>query len=319
MQLGNISIDWKGDNATITTQEGDVKKVYACQVQKTPEPEPPPPLPLGERVCFDAVAEADARTLYYKDIDPDASSEVLYETLSKLTNASHTKKLEYSEARWEHLYPWVDLRPDIKLHGVYGDAIFDAKKLIAQEKVTEATLNNKPAMALRSLLGVFGIESDKLQFNAEHAVPQSWFNKELPMRGDLHALFTADPGCNSMRSNYPFGTTSDNIVKQNSCGTVSEKSSEPRIFEPVPERGASKGAVARATLYFLVRYPDLINTPEMPKSRLKTLIKWHKENPPGLWEKHRNAEIAKIQGNRNPLIDYPGWVDRIDFLKGFGE
>lgn len=31
------------------------------------------------------------------------------------------------------------------------------------------------------------------------------------------------------------------------------------------------------------------------------------------YERHRNAAIAEIQGNRNPLIDHPEWAREIDF------
>jgi len=31
-------------------------------------------------------------------------------------------------------------------------------------------------------------------------------------------------------------------------------------------------------------------------------------------ERHRNAEIQKLQGNRNPFIDHPEWV--ADFPAG---
>jgi endonuclease I len=41
------------------------------------------------------------------------------------------------------------------------------------------------------------------------------------------------------------------------------------------------------------------------KMDLNLLLKWHKENPVNLYEKHRNAAIQDLQGNRNPFIDYP--------------
>ena len=40
--------------------------------------------------------------------------------------------------------------------------------------------------------GLISIFSDNL-FNCEHVVPQSWFDKKEPMRGDLHHLFACDP------------------------------------------------------------------------------------------------------------------------------
>ena len=40
--------------------------------------------------------------------------------------------------------------------------------------------------------------------------------------------------------------------------------------------------------------------------------------PVGEWERHRNAAIFEIQGNRNPLIDNPQWASRIPFQTAFG-
>jgi len=55
----------------------------------------------------------------------------------------------------------------------------------------------------------------------------------------------------------------------------------------------------------------------MPKDRLKTIIDWAKSDKVDRWERHRNAEIQKVQGNRNPLIDFPELVDKINFEKGW--
>src|SRR4051794_25147285 len=43
-----------------------------------------------------------------------------------------------------------------------------------------------------------------LPFNCEHVVPQSWFGKQKPMRGDLHHLFVCEARCNSFRGNTPY-------------------------------------------------------------------------------------------------------------------
>ena len=92
--------------------------------------------------------------------------------------------------------------------------------------------------------------------------------------------------------------------------------SEPGRFEP----RAGKGAVARATLYFLLRYPGMIGdeSRELQAERLPILLAWHEAEPVGEWERHRNAAIVEIQGNRNPLIDNPQWASRIPFQTAFG-
>lgn len=55
----------------------------------------------------------------------------------------------------------------------------------------------------------------------------------------------------------------------------------------------------------------------MPKERLDVILKWHKRYPIDRYEHHHNATIASAQGNRNPLIDFPEWADKIDFARGF--
>ena len=43
---------------------------------------------------------------------------------------------------------------------------------------------------------------------------------------------------------------------------------------------------------------------------------WARQAEPSLYERHRNEAIFEVQGNRNPLIDFPEWIDRIDFNRG---
>jgi endonuclease I len=132
------------------------------------------------------------------------------------------------------------------------------------------------------------------------------------MRGDLHHLFACESGCNSFRGNIPFYDFPDyEEAVREACGKREENRFEP---------SAGKGAVARATLYFLLRYPGEINrtSREYTEDRIETLLEWHKREPPTRYEKHRNAAIQEKQGNRNPLIDFPEWAERISFIQGLG-
>ena len=149
-------------------------------------------------------------------------------------------------------------------------------------------------------------------FNCEHVVPQSWFGKRQPMRGDLHHLFTCEPSCNSFRSNIPYFDFDPLLeVERQECGRREGDKFEPEF---------NHGVVARATLYFLLRYPKKIGDEarELQKARLGILTDWHKRDPVDRYELHRNAAIFAAQGNRNPLIDFPELAERIDFDKGFG-
>lgn len=76
---------------------------------------------------------------------------------------------------------------------------------------------------------------------------------------------------------------------------------------------AGKGGVARASLYFLLRYPDEVasSNGDFPDFYLPLMLQWHREEPPTDHERHRNFEIQQRQGNRNPLIDYPDLAPKV--------
>ncbi len=144
------------------------------------------------------------------------------------------------------------------------------------------------------------------------------------MRADLHHLFTAEIPCNSYRSNYPFRSglvlisTADinwptfEIEKTRpGCGSLIQ--GVPKGFDPLHNRGV----VARATLYFLVRYPGYITESVFPLDDLTEIVQWAIYEPISEWELHRNFEIFQVQGNRNPFIDYQHWAELIDFRNGF--
>ena len=76
------------------------------------------------------------------------------------------------------------------------------------------------------------------------------------MRGDLHHLFTCESGCNSFRGNTPYCDFVDfEEAVRDACGKR-ETGGHVRLIGFEPEQG--KGEVARATFYFLLRYPGEI-------------------------------------------------------------
>ena len=133
--------------------------------------------------------------------------------------------------------------------------------------------------------------------------------KRKQPRTDLHQLFTCEWGCNSFRGNHAYYDFNTEAFSEN-CGEREDGKFEPKY---------GKGAVARATLYFLLRYPGDVasSNKEMPVDRLPTLIDWARDDLVDRWELHRNAEIERVQGNRHPLIDFPELIDRINFRNGF--
>ncbi|MDX2244839.1 MAG: endonuclease, partial [Leptolyngbyaceae cyanobacterium bins.302] len=230
---------------------------------------------------------------------------------------THKTKLNYKPSKY--LYSWVDLHPDLKLRSIYSEQVFEPEDLIRADfqidqlrAVRSQELQLKESLSSIQFMQELNVLEASLPYNCEHVVPQSWFAKKEPMRGDLHHLFACETRCNSFRGNTPYFDFEDfGTVIRDQCGKlVGEK------FEP----GAGKGAVARATLYFLLRYPGEINKTEREhqSDRLPILLDWHRTNPVTEYEKHRNAAIGDRQGNRNPLIDFPEWADKIDFRLGLG-
>lgn len=236
---------------------------------------------LGD-AYYDATVDAKNRDAYYK------SNGNTYDALNSLVTKTHVRQYSYDVARHTYLYPLVDQWEDGKLRGIYTQIAWDAPAM--NESFAEAAV----------------------PYNCEHAVPQSWFSEGSPMKADLHHLFTAQMECNSYRNNFPYGKYSKTVRSRAGCGEFDE--STPLAFEPVN----GKGAAARATLYFLVRYPGYVTTSDMPYTGLTTLVQWAMSEPVSLWEKHRNYAIYSVQGNRNPFIDYPAWAGTVDFKRGYG-
>ena len=268
------------------------------------------------RVYHDPTADDADRTAYYSGISATLGASELFDALSELVRSSHTKELGYKPAL--HVYPWVDLQPNLKIRSIYSNQMFEPIEFIARdlevarlrsERLSRFRTSEAAGDPRRESAFLESLEA-QLPFNCEHVVPQSWFNKRQPMRGDLHHLFACESKCNSFRSNTPYFDFADfREAIRTDCGK-----SESNKFEP----NAGKGAVARATLYFLLRYPGEINSTdsEYTPDRIPTLLQWHQDHPVSDHELHRNQAIFAVQGNRNPLIDHPDWAEHIDFSRG---
>ena len=158
-------------------------------------------------------------------------------------------------------------------------------------------------------------------YNREHIFPQSLFYKRAPMRSDYFHVLPTDGKVNGMRGSYPFGEVVGEVKWKSRNGSKLGHSNYPKyrgmVFEPIDE---FKGDVARALLYFATRYER-----QMPRFKehamtngssqqaykkwfLKTLVKWHQQDPVSVHERQRNEAGCKFQKNRNPFIDNPEWV-----------
>ena len=165
---------------------------------------------------------------------------------------------------------------------------------------------------------------------------------------DCHVLFLCDTSYNSARSNKPFRngsgsdserTTNSNNGQGGGSGVYpgnsnwtggSFTSGRWEVW------GGRRGDIARAMFYMDLRYeggnhgitghsePDLILTDVQSlisasntgsnesvayMGILSVLLQWHLEDPVDDFERQGNDVIFSFQGNRNPFIDHPEWVD----------
>lgn len=271
---------------------------------------------------YNAAEDAEDRARYYEGLDLENSDKgALFDALSDRVASTHTTSFSYSQARVAHLYPHVDLVMEdgkIFLRSLYtGQKYTDVRSFVREAyEVTErfeAAVRELRAREASLDPAFFEASLEALEaqagFNCEHVVPQSWFKKRKPMVSDLHHLFTCDSRCNSRRGNYPLTDFPDypDGEGDDPCGKLEGKRFEPR---------QGKGAAARAILYFLTRYAKTISRGSYSPYDIDVLKRWHEAEPPGDWERHRNADIFKLQGNRNPFIDEPSLARRVDLTRG---
>ena len=261
---------------------------------------------------YDEAADRTDRARYYAGVGTGSAPSAAQ--LSALLETTHTTKVRYDSGRW--IYPKADLHPDGKLRSIYSGVSFDPREAIREVVMIDRAVRAVEAnIAEGRFTESAGLEQiDLLEassvFNCEHVVPQSWFQRKEPMRGDMHHLFACGSRCNSFRGNTPYFDFADfREAIMDDCGKRDSLAPNGTGFEP----NIGKGAVARATLYFLLRYPETVPTSFMPAARVAILVQWSKSHPPDVYERHRNRTIFQRQGNRNPLVDFPQWVDGIDF------
>ncbi|NRD23975.1 endonuclease [Winogradskyella litoriviva] len=161
-------------------------------------------------------------------------------------------------------------------------------------------------------------------YNREHLVPQSAFSSASPMRNDIHHVIPSDGYANGQRGSFPFGTVSSaNWTSLNGSkrGSSSVSGYSGTVFEPIDE---FKGDIARAVLYFAVRYEDtmdnyggfdMFNGTEnqaLEDWAITLLLDWHYNvDPVDQQEIDRNNAAYNFQGNANPFVDHPEYANMI--------
>lgn len=173
---------------------------------------------------------------------------------------------------------------------------------------------------------ISGASTEGLGWNREHIYSQSFFNSYYPMYSDLHFILPTDARVNQRRSNYPYakvGNAAFTSLNGTKVGPSATANYTNTVTEPIDE---FKGDVARMLMYVAVRYENLLPFFEYANVRnpidslseksfkdwyIPLLLSWHQQDPVSQKEMERNNAVYAIQGNRNPFIDHPEWVQSI--------
>ena len=164
-----------------------------------------------------------------------------------------------------------------------------------------------------------------LELDIEHMFPKSWWGGDVnEAYCDLFHLVPADYSANRSKSNHAPGIPTDTTFWNGSFATGSgSEYGLQKVFCPADEY---KGDFARAYFYIATCYGDSLqwtNSGDAGKAMTNNhwqefqpwlrdlLVSWHRMDPVSDKEKQRAIEVNKIQGNRNPYIDYPELVEYI--------
>lgn len=163
-------------------------------------------------------------------------------------------------------------------------------------------------------------------FDIEHMLPKSWWGGDVnPAYCDIYHLVPGDYSANRSKSNHAPGMIlSDTTFWNGSFATGSgAQYGLQKVFCPADEY---KGDFARAYFYIATCYGDSLTWLSSGEPAVAMtnegwqefrpwlrdlLLSWHRLDPVSEKEKARAIEVNKIQGNRNPFIDYPDLAEYI--------
>ena len=157
--------------------------------------------------------------------------------------------------------------------------------------------------------------------NIEHSFPKSWWGKiENQAYKDLYNLMPCESKINTTKSNYPMGEVISGD-KGNGWTKVGEGNDGKTYWEPADPW---KGDFARGYMYMATTYQDFKwsgtqalqilqqgDYPTLQPWAYKLYIKWAKADKPDEIEIKRNEAVSKIQGNRNPYVDFPNLMEYV--------
>lgn len=236
-------------------------------------------------------AQPNGTGTYYQSADGTKGKSLktaLYEIIKSPSVKSYNALFE--------CYKSTDLRPDGKIWDMYSN-------------ITNFDPDNDHT-------GNYSGEGDV--FNREHSFPKSWFGNVSPMNSDLFHVIPTDGYVNNRRSNYPFGETNGENYKSNGgfskVGSCTTNGYSGTVFEPNDEY---KGDFARIYFYMVTCYESKVSSwsspmlagneyPAYTQWAIDMLLRWAANDPVSQKEIDRNNAVYKLQGNRNPYVDYPG-------------
>lgn len=245
---------------------------------------------ITENLTLVAKWNGDGVTGYYESMNGHLDA-TFKATLHQILKSTHTKQLTYSE--------------------VWG-ALKQADKDSKNEENILCIYTGKSISIAHQDKGSAGNNI----WNREHAWPNShsFSSKDYAAYTDIHHLFASEKNINATRGNNDF----NNVFNGNSDSYGNKW--DNTFFEP---RDAVKGDLARAMFYMVVRYDDpseldleLSETSTTSSSNktgklgiLSVLLEWNIKDLVSAEERARNEIVYSIQGNRNPFVDYPEWIN----------
>jgi len=228
--------------------------------------------------------------------------------------APHTT-LVFGSGLW-NLFATSDVRPDGYVWDIYSNCNFIFGLVANGGNQDDGTLGTLECQ----------------RFNKEHTFPKSWFGGQVyPMYSDAFIVMPSDKKANGLRGNLVYANVASNVTNSigngwriGSCVTANYPYNL-QVFEPADQ---FKGDFARNYFYVATCYENQIanwqtidpngNTvldgtsdKVFEQWYLDMLYSWHIADPVSDKEIDRNNAIYPVQGNRNPFVDHPEYVEMI--------
>lgn len=218
--------------------------------------------------------------------------------------------------------PDTELRPNV----IYLKTL--PKKKYHRKIISHSNIKYISYKSVKNIMfsEIYKIEPNKSKdYNIEHIVPQSLYQKDPTVKKDMHNLILYPRSLNSHRSNYKYVSDPkiyDESVILNQHGIKinflkpiqknnSIKNTRMRIFHPDEQY---KGQIARACMYFIEVY-NWSNTIFRHVIDPYTILLWHHQYPVSNFELRKNRIIFEYQGNENKYVSHPeGLVSDMECL-----